>query len=308
MLLLARVLGWGVNGLFFGLFLVCFVPPWFFVLLFRLLVAVLMVYVLLLLLYWLWQSWIRFSSGTKDTVNRMFRMKTCINLGLWGDNGDMLNPYMIITDIEMHWLIWVITSLQILGKGNFVFLQDHMESPEAHFKNQWFSKAEHIVCTCWFHSGMQRASLLGNKHSPLTCLSPLCSADAVLGAGDVLTSWWVLSVLLHSSFRFSSSLSLCFCNRRRVAEDGVPPRTFSANGLCPRPSVSTPGKPVVPEPRPSSRPVFSPLLYSAQRFRMVSSRCLSCGKMRDIRLGFEPSLFFLIFSLWLLKPCNRIWV
>lgn len=69
-------------GCFFGVFWFVFVPPWFFVLLFRLLVAVLMVYVLLLLLYWLWHSWIRFSSGTKDTVNKMFGMKTCINLGL----------------------------------------------------------------------------------------------------------------------------------------------------------------------------------------------------------------------------------
>lgn len=48
------------------------------------------------------------------------------------------------------------------------------------------------------------------------------------------------------------------------------------DGRRPRPSVGPPGKPVLPELR-GSRPVLSPLLYSAQRFRMVSSRCLSCG-------------------------------
>lgn len=117
---------------------------------------------------------------------------------------------------------------------------------------------------------------VGREAFPLTCLSPLCSAAAVLRAGDVLTSWWVLSVLLHSSFRFSSSLSLCLCSRRSVAGDGVPPRMFSMDGLRPKPSAGPPGKPVLPEPR-GSRPGLSPLLYSAQRFRMVSSRCLSCG-------------------------------
>lgn len=144
------------------------------------------------------------------------------------------------------------------------------------------------------------------KTFPLTCLSPLCRADAVLGAGDVLTSWWVLSVLLHSSFRFSSSLSLCFCNRRRAAEDGVPPRTFSMEGLRPRPSPSIPGKPVLAE-LSGSMLLFSPLLYSAQRFRMVSSRCLSF-KTR------HKKHCFLIFSLLLLclkhiaRPLYILWV
>ncbi len=149
--------------------------------------------------------------------------------------------------------------------------------------------------TSFAHAGSTVACsgvLVGNQTSPLTCLSPLSSAEAVLGAGDVLTSWWVLSVLLHSSFRFSSSLSLCLCSRRSVAEDGVPPRTFSMDGLRPSPSVSPPGKPVLPELW-GSRPVLSPLLYSAQRFRMVSRRCRSCGrtqsqkKKRDIKSSFD---------------------
>lgn len=142
-----------------------------------------------------------------------------------------------------------------------------------HFKNHWWSKAMPIISTCWFHSGMQRASYGGA--SPLTCLSPLCRA--ALRAGDVLTSWCVLSVLLHSSFRFSSSLSLCLCSRRSVAWDGIPARMFSWDSIRPEPSVSAPGKPVLPEPSGSSS-LPSPLLYSAQRFRMVSSRCLSCDK------------------------------
>lgn len=42
--------------------------------------------------------------------------------------------------------------------------------------NHWFSKAKRIICTCWFHSGMQRVTLLGNKHS----LWPVCLHCAVL--------------------------------------------------------------------------------------------------------------------------------
>lgn len=50
------------------------------------------------------------------------------------------------------------------------FLRILLETPEAHFKKHWWSKAEHNICTCWYHSSMQRASLLGNKHS----LWPVC--------------------------------------------------------------------------------------------------------------------------------------
>lgn len=104
----------------------------------------------------------------------------------------------------------------------------------------------------------------------------------------------MLSVLLHSSFRFSSSLSLCLCARRSVADDGVPPRTFSMDGLRPEPSPSIPGKPALPEPM-GSRLGLSPLLYSAQRLRMVSSRCLSCNqkhknKKECIRLNVLKNL------------------
>lgn len=214
-------------------------------------------------------------------------MKTCIKI----NNKDiMLNRNKLWADKQQRLLVR--TGYQLQVNKNFVSLQDHMESPEAHLKNHILSQAQHIICTCWFHGGMQGASLLGEKKTfPLTCLSPLCRADAVLGAGDVLTSWWVLSVLLHSSFRFSSSLSLCFCNRRRAAEDGVPPRTFSIDGLRPMPSPSTPGNPVLAELR-GSMLLFSPLLYSAQRFRMVSSRCLSF-KTR------HKKHCFLIFSLLL---------
>lgn len=128
--------------------------------------------------------------------------------------------------------------------------------------------------THWFHDSM-RGWGVGTKH--LTCLSLLCSADGVLGAADILTSWWVLSVLLHSSsFRFSSSLSFCFCSRWSAPDDGIPPRTLFTDGIWPRPSVNTPGKPVLPE-LSGSRPEVPPLLYSAQRFRMVSSRWRSCG-------------------------------
>lgn len=45
------------------------------------------------------------------------------------------------------------------------------------------------------------------------------------------------------------------------------------DGLRPEPSAS----PVLPETR-GSGPALSPLLYSAQRFRMVSSLCLSCDQ------------------------------
>ena len=84
-----------------------------------------------------------------------------------------------------------------------------------------------------------------------------------------LTSWCVLSVLLHSSFRFSSSLSLCLCSPRRDTEAPV----VSAPGLRPPPSPRpVPGKPRRPA---SPLPGASPLLYSAHRLRMVSSLCRS---------------------------------
>lgn len=193
-----------------------------------------------------------------------------------GSVWDMLHPLVKVADVKMHWLV---TSKQT---QNFLtFFRITLKPQKLALRTPGLTKPS----TSLAHAASTVACrAVGKWASPLTCLSPLCSADAVLGAGDVLTSWWVLSVLLHSSFRFSSSLSLCFCNRRRVAEEGVPPRTLSADGLCPRPSLSTPGKPVLAEPS-VSRPVLSPLLYSAQRFRMVSSRCLSWGKMQTNQRG-----------------------
>lgn len=82
-----------------------------------------------------------------------------------------------------------------------------------------------------------------------------------------LTSWCWLSVLLHSSFRFSSSHSpnrnVWACERWTATPTKSGPGCWS----------SVPGNwPALPV---SMSTTGSPLLYSAHRLRMVSSLCLS---------------------------------
>lgn len=92
--------------------------------------------------------------------------------------------------------------------------------------------------------------------------------------GHLLTSWWVLSVLLHSSFRFSSSdrsrLSLC---RRTPGSSAARPSATAPRGAR-RPASASAAR----SRCTSAGSVPSVLVYSAQRFRMVSRRCRSCGE------------------------------
>ncbi len=94
-------------------------------------------------------------------VFSILRMKTCIKLSFNGKWPTAEWWWDVKPDIRIPWNP----------------LKDSWWSLNLnHFKNHWFSKAKHIICTCWFHSGMQRASLLGNKHS----LWPVCLHCAVL--------------------------------------------------------------------------------------------------------------------------------
>lgn len=95
------------------------------------------------------------------------------------------------------------------------------------------------------------------------------------------TSCWVLSVLLHSSLRFSSSEQSMLSHSRA----GAPP---GSSLLCSEAPMA-PGKPLeglrpasakaaVASPMLGSSPASGPpsaRLYSAHRFRMVSRRCRS---------------------------------
>lgn len=73
----------------------------------------------------------------------------------------MLNRNKLWADKQQRLLVRA--GYQLRVNKNFVSLQDHMESTEAHLKNHILSQAQHIICTCWFHGGMQGASLLGEK-------------------------------------------------------------------------------------------------------------------------------------------------
>lgn len=84
----------------------------------------------------------------------------CTNIKLWSGHSCIIRfhqVYEVYSMFRCKVVLWVMTTKLILVK-------DPVESPESDLKSPRFSKAKHIACTCWFHCGMQRASLSGNKH------------------------------------------------------------------------------------------------------------------------------------------------
>ena len=126
--------------------------------------------------------------------------------------------------------------------------------------------------------------LTGPWHPPHTHVPPRPpaghpSSHLLLGP----TSCWVLSVLLHSSLRFSSSERSTVSHRRWVAPPGssllrpkapVPPAR-PREGLRPARAKTAAASPMLGSSPASGPP--SARLYSAHKFRMVSRRWRSWG-------------------------------
>ena len=176
--------------------------------------------------------------------------------------------------------------------SSWSFLQDPSGNL-GNLKKHWWSKAEHIICTCWFQSGMQRASLLGNKHS----LWPVC-----LHCSAVLTQ------------EMSSPPDECFLyyytppsgSPRRSpsvsAAGGAWQRTVSLLGHFPW-TVSGPGHLSGPRGNLSSLSPVAPGLCSllcctqhrGSGWSPVAASPVQRAK-RDIRLGFDRAPFSLLFT------------
>lgn len=149
-------------------------------------------------------------------------------------------------------------------------------SPAPHTALTWYTLPVSLLLA-WQLCPRPLETLLPGSQGP--CLM----VGALPAMGQSLTSWWVLSVLLHSSLRFSSSdfsrfSIICRCTRGSPCSSKERPRPRTA-----KPAEPLEGRLPVSVPSPEKSRCASPTsaapsvrLYSAHRFRMVSRRWRSC--------------------------------
>lgn len=216
----------------------------------------------------------------------------------------MLNRNKLWADKQQ--LLLVRTGYQLRVNRNFVSLQDHMESPEAHLNNQILSQAQHIICTCWFHSGMQGASFLGKKHS----LWPVC-----LHCAELMLCW-----AQETSSPPDGCSLYCY-----TPPSGSPHRSPSVSATSgeQRRTASLPGRSPSTASVPGRRPAPRGNLSFLSSAGLCYCSLLCCTQHRGS--GWSPAvaspskqdtknIFSLIFSLLLLclnhiaRPLYILWV